>query len=68
MLKGWDTEKTARFASAVSSIKCTRPGGRAGIPDLKMVERFLEDGYIDYAPLDERKKMYEGALFNLDKL
>ncbi len=68
MLKGWDSEKTARFSSAVSSIKCTKPGGRAGIPDYAMVEKFLTDGTIDYASLDERKKLYESALFNLDLL
>ncbi len=68
MLKGWDSEKTARFSSAVSSIKCTKPGGRAGIPDYAMVEKFLANGTIDYASLDERKKLYESALFNLDLL
>jgi len=68
LLKGWDSEKTARFACAVASIKCTQPGGRAGIPDYPMTERFLKDGYIDYAPLIERRKLYEKALFNLDLL
>ncbi|MDD4870871.1 MAG: PfkB family carbohydrate kinase [Kiritimatiellae bacterium] len=31
-----------RFASAVSALKCTRFGGRTGIPDLKTTEKFLE--------------------------
>ncbi len=30
-----------RFASAVAALKCTRRGGRAGIPDLAEVEAFL---------------------------
>lgn len=68
MLKGWDTKKTARFACAVASIKCTQPGGRAGIPDYPMVERFLKDGCIDFTPLLERRKLYEHALFNMDLL
>lgn len=63
MLKGWDSKKTAKFACAVSSIKCTRPGGRAGIPDYNMVERFLKDGCIDYTSLDGRVRYYKTALF-----
>ncbi len=31
-LDGMDPEACIRFASAVSAIKCTKPGGRAGIP------------------------------------
>lgn len=30
-----------RFSSAVAALKCTRHGGRAGIPDRAEVERFL---------------------------
>ncbi len=66
LLKGWDLEKTARFACAVSTIKCTRPGGRAGIPDYPTVERFLRDGTVDYTQLDERTLYYEKALFNIE--
>lgn len=32
-----------RFSSAVSALKCTKFGGRTGIPDLKTVEKFLEE-------------------------
>lgn len=64
MLKGWDSERTARFASAVAAIKCTRIGGRAGIPDLSMTEEFLAKGTADFSSLDERVKMYESALFD----
>ena len=31
-----------RFAAAVAALKCTRFGGRAGIPNLQTVEQFLE--------------------------
>ena len=34
------SEYIAKFSSAVSAIKCTRLGGRAGIPDLCTVEIF----------------------------
>ena len=38
--------EAARFASAVSALKCTVLGGRAGIPDLEETERFLKDGSV----------------------
>jgi len=47
LLQGWSAAETAHFASAVSAIKCTAPGGRAGIPDAATVERFLRTGEID---------------------
>jgi len=31
-----------RFASATAALKCTKFGGRAGIPNLKTVKKFLE--------------------------
>jgi len=65
LTQGWDAEKSSRFSSAVSAIKCTRLGGRAAIPDGTMVDRFLKDGYIDYAKIDERVRLYENGLENL---
>lgn len=35
------TEQAIRFASAVAGLKCTQPGGRAGIPDREQIESFL---------------------------
>jgi len=32
LLEGWPVEKCARFANAAAFLKCSRPGGRAGIP------------------------------------
>ena len=58
-LQGWDVERCARFASGVSAIICTRPGGRAGIPDLSTLTRFLEEGVIDYTEIDERVRHYK---------
>ncbi len=43
LLKGWPLERIATFASAVSAIKCTRMGGRSGIPCYAEVVDFLQD-------------------------
>ncbi|HHZ12638.1 MAG: carbohydrate kinase family protein [Caldicoprobacterales bacterium] len=65
LIQGWDVEDIARFSSAVSAIKCTRVGGRAGIPDLPTVEQFLKDGTIDYREIDQRVAFYRDHMFNL---
>jgi sugar/nucleoside kinase (ribokinase family) len=64
LLKGYDVEYTARFANAVSAIKCTRQGGRAGIPELATANRFLEDGFIDYSEIDQRVEFYKNGIWN----
>lgn len=43
LLRGWDLRQIARYASAVSAIKCTRMGGRAGIPRDHEVMAFLRE-------------------------
>ena len=59
-LLGYSAKEAARYASAASYIKCTRVGGRAGIPTRAQVERFLKDGVlIDEEELDARVKHYE---------
>lgn len=58
VLHGMDIKEAARFASAVSAIKCTRTGGRAGIGNFETIKKFLETGEIDYTEIDERVKMY----------
>jgi len=40
---GWTTARCAEFASAVAAIKCTRVGGRTGIPDLAGTLAFLRE-------------------------
>ncbi|MCJ7666258.1 MAG: carbohydrate kinase family protein [Actinobacteria bacterium] len=65
LLQGWNAEETAKFSSAVSSINCTRLGGRAAIPDRAMVDKFIIDRYIDYTSIDERVRFYENGLFRL---
>jgi sulfofructose kinase len=58
LLQGWDGARIARFSSAVSAIKCTRVGGRAGIPTRAMVDEFLERGTFDPTQIDERVRHY----------
>jgi len=62
-LQGWGVKESARFCSAVSAIKCTRQGGRAGIPTRTNVEKFLETGEIDTAELDVREARYRHGFF-----
>lgn len=47
LLQKKNPRECARFASAVSAIKCTAQGGRTGIPDVKTTEKFIESGEID---------------------
>ncbi|HEX7548494.1 MAG TPA: PfkB family carbohydrate kinase, partial [Candidatus Methylomirabilis sp.] len=44
LLQGWEVGDILRFANAVSALKCTRLGGRAGIPTLAEVQAFLSAG------------------------
>ena len=41
MLRGLPLHDACVFSSAVSSLKCTKPGGRSGIPTLGEVSAFL---------------------------
>ena len=59
---GYSPKEGAKIASAVSAIKTTRTGGRAGIPDLPTTLRFIETGEIDYTDIDERVKRYGRTL------
>lgn len=58
LVRGMNLEEAARFSNAVSAIKCTRIGGRAGIPDYETTIHYLETGEIDYREIDERVKFY----------
>ena len=61
-LKGMNVEEAARFATGVSSIKCTKLGGRAGIPNIEMVNQFLETGTIDFEILHKREAHYKRGI------
>jgi ribokinase len=41
LIRGWDLQTTAVFASAAAALKCIRLGGRAGIPAYEAVIDFL---------------------------
>ena len=41
MLQDWSLPKTVEFASAVAAIKCTKLGGRAGIPTYDEADAFM---------------------------
>lgn len=41
LAEGHDERHAVRFANAAAAIKCTRPGGRSGIPTRADVDRFL---------------------------
>ncbi len=49
LLHGWDLRQVALFSSAVSAIKCTQLGGRAGIPTYSQVLAFLRERDIKLA-------------------
>ncbi len=42
LLNSWRLPEILKFASATAAIKCTKLGGRSGIPDLATVNKFLE--------------------------
>ena len=40
---GYSLERCCDFASAVAGLKCTKSGGRSGIPDFEATVKFLKD-------------------------
>ena len=62
LLEGMDAPECARFASAVSAIKCTCFGGSTGIPNRETVQRFLETGEIDRTEAQRRLAYYRNNL------
>lgn len=43
MTRGFDFMKACKFSSAVSALKCTKVGARAGVPDFASVIKFLKE-------------------------
>ena len=41
LLQGWNLKDTVMFASAVAALKCSKVGGRTGIPTIDEIELFL---------------------------
>ncbi len=65
LVDGLSAREAARYASAVAAIKCTRIGGRAGIPNKETTLRFIETGMIDYSEIDSRVAFYREGLDRL---
>lgn len=47
LLRGWDPERIAVFASAVAAMKCTKVGGRAGVGSFGETVEFLRARGVD---------------------
>lgn len=62
MVRGLDPKEAARLATAAACIKCTRMGGRAGVPDWETAQEFLRSGHIDYTEIDKRAAFYAERL------
>jgi ribokinase len=43
LLEGWPLQRCLEFANAAAAMKCRELGGRAGIPSLEELERFLKE-------------------------
>jgi len=43
LTKKWDLPRNMRFAAAAAALKCTKLGGRSGIPTLNEINLFLEE-------------------------
>ena len=61
-LKGMSVPEAARLAAGVSSIKCTQLGGRAGIPDMETVSKYLDTGKINLDKIKLRTEKYKYGL------
>jgi len=51
LARGWGTGRCCEFAGAVAAMKCTKPGGRTGLPSLEQTIAFLRDRGRDWLPL-----------------
>jgi len=47
-IQGWGLDRVLSFASATSAIKCSKFGGRTGIPIAKEVFRFLKEKKVSF--------------------
>ena len=56
LLQGWEARDILVFANAVSALKCTRLGGRTGIPRVNEVHAFLRARGIEIPTGASRKE------------
>jgi sulfofructose kinase len=45
LVRGWELPRILEFASAAAALKCTRLGGRRGIPELDEVQALIKTTY-----------------------
>ncbi len=45
LIQGWELPRILEFASATAALKCTRLGGRRGIPELEEVEALIKTAH-----------------------
>lgn len=64
VLEGCTPSEAARRANAAAAIKCTRIGGRAGVPNKATLLKYLETGEIDYTDIDKRVAFYADLAVN----
>jgi sulfofructose kinase len=55
--------EACQFAQAVAAVKCTKLGGRAGIPTLAQAKEFMATGKYDFPELEERATYYRESPF-----
>ncbi|MBC7238615.1 MAG: sugar kinase, partial [Chloroflexi bacterium] len=55
LLHGWDLRTVALFSSAVAALKCTKLGGRAGIPTMKEALAFLAAQGVPVAQVPQKE-------------
>lgn len=46
--RGWDVPRCGVFAAAVAALKCTKRGGRTGIPSLQQAMAFLNESMGEF--------------------
>jgi ribokinase len=49
LLNNYNLPERMRLASAAAAIKCTKPGGRTGIPNINQLKAFFDKGPKTYA-------------------
>lgn len=65
LLRGMDVRQSAQYGQAAAAIKCTRIGGRAGIPTHDVVIKYMQTGKIDYTEIDRRVERYAHMPVNI---
>jgi len=55
LLHGWDLRTVALFSSAVAALKCTKLGGRAGIPTMEEALAFLAAQGVPIAQVPQKE-------------